>query len=337
MAIMTRRTFLRLAALAGIGAGVGIIHRNTAPVGLLPYFRWAASGQKQKYFGKTSIVALGECSGYKDNLLACLRSLWQRAELPEVRGKRVLIKPNLVDYLENHPVTTAPEMVGAVADLLFESGAREVIVGDGSAFRRETWPIAEANGLASVLLARGLKFIDLNYDDPQPVPVRDKWLQRSPVFWLPRHVLTSDLIISLPKLKTHHWAGVSLSLKNLLGVVPGARYGWPKNIIHVNGIPQSILGIYQMLPPVISVVDGIIGMEGDGPLLGSPVSHGLLAVGRDPVSVDVTCTQLMGFSIESVPHLKLAAWAGIGQAHRIEIRGVQRERLQRRYQPPPSA
>jgi uncharacterized protein (DUF362 family) len=334
---MKRRTFLRLAALAIIGIGATFIHRRTAPLGLFTFSRWQARGLKKRFFGAPSIVALGECSNYKEDLLANLRGLWDQAEMPDVQGKRVLIKPNLVDYLENHPVTTAPEMVGAVADLLFELGAKEVTIGDGSAFRRETWPIAEANGLAAVLAARGLKFIDLNYDDPQPVPVRDKWLQRSPEFWLPRHVLNSDFIISLPKLKTHHWAGVSLSLKNILGVVPGARYGWPKNIIHVNGIPQTIIGIYKILPPVITVIDGIIGMEGDGPLFGSPVSHGLLAVGRDPVSVDVTCAQLMGFPLESVPHLKLAAWAGIGQAHRIETRGVPLERLQRHYQPPPSA
>jgi uncharacterized protein (DUF362 family) len=255
--------------------------------------------------------------------------------MPKVQGKRVLIKPNLIDFLENHPVTTAPEVVGAVADLLFELGAREIAVGDGSGFRRETWPIAEANGLGAVLAARGLKFIDLNYDDPQPVSVKGKWFRRSSELWLPRHVVNADLIISVPKLKTHHWAGVSLSLKNLFGVVPGARYGWPKNMLHVNGLPLSILGLYQILPSVISVVDGIIGMEGDGPLFGNPVPHGLLAVGRDPVSVDVICTQLMGFSIESVPHLELAAWAGIGQAHRIEIRGVPSDRLQRQYKMPP--
>ena len=333
---MNRRIFLRLAALAAIGVSAALIYRNTAPIGAWNYFRWAARGQKQRFFGPPGIVALGECSSYNTNLLPCLRGLWNQAEMPEVRGKRVLIKPNLVDFLENHPVTTAPEVVVGVADLLFELGAREITVGDGSAFRRETWPIAEANRLASALASRGLKFVDLNYDDPQPVPIKEKWFQRASEFWLPRNVLNSDLIISVPKLKTHHWAGVSLSLKNLLGVVPGARYGWPKNMLHVNGLPLSILGVYQILPPVISVVDGIIGMEGDGPLFGNPVPHGLLAVGRDPVSVDVICTQLMGFSIESVPHLMLAAWAGIGQTHRIKIQGVPRESLQRHYKPPPS-
>jgi uncharacterized protein (DUF362 family) len=334
--IMNRRTFLRLAALAGIGVVAAFIHRSTAPVGPLTYLRWMARGKKQRFFGKPSIVALGECSSYDTDLFACLRNLWKQAEMPGVRDKRILIKPNLIDFIENYPITTAPEVVGAVAEVLFERGAREVTVGDGSGFRREAWPIVEASGLAEVLAARRLKFVDLNYDDPQPVPVRDKWLRRSSVFWLPRHVINSDLIISVPKLKSHHWSRVSLSLKNLFGVVPGARYGWPKNTLHINGIPQSILGIYQLLPPVVAVVDGIVGMEGDGPLFGRPVPHGLLAVGRDPVSVDVTCAQLMGFSAESIQHLALAAWAGIGQARRIEIRGVPRERLQRKYQPPPS-
>lgn len=332
---MKRRTFLRLAAIAGIGICAAIIYRNTPSVGFLTFSRWQARGLKKRFFGPPSIVALGECSNYDSDLLKNLRNLWHLAAMPDVRGKRVLIKPNLIDFMENHPVTTSAEMVGAVADLLLEQGAKEVLVGDGSGFRRETWPVAEAIGLASVLAKRGLKFIDLNYDDPQPVPVQDKWIRRSSELWLPRHVLNSDLIISVPKLKTHHWAGVSLSLKNLFGVVPGARYGWPKNFLHLNSIPHSIMGIYQTLPPVISVVDGIIGMEGDGPLFGSPVHHRLLAVGRDPVSVDVTCAQLMGFSLESVPHLKLAAWAGIGQAYRIETRGVPLERLKRYYQPPP--
>jgi uncharacterized protein (DUF362 family) len=333
---MNRRTFLRLAALTGIGLAATLVYRATPPVGFLTFSRWQLLGLKKRFLGTPSIVALGQSASYKADLLTNLRTLWKQAEMPDVRGKRVLIKPNLVDYLEDFPVTTAPEMVAAVADLLFELGAGEVIVGDGSAFRRETWPIVEASGLAAVLAKRDLKFIDLNYDDPQAVPVRDKWLNRSSIFWLPRHVLKSDVIISLPKLKTHHWAGVSLSLKNLLGVVPGAKYGWPKNIIHVNGIPLSIIGIYKILPPVLSVIDGIIGMEGDGPLFGRPVPHGLLAVGRDPVSVDVTCARLMGFSLESIPHLKLAAWAGVGQAHRIEVHGAPAERLERHYQPPPT-
>jgi uncharacterized protein (DUF362 family) len=334
---MKRRTFLRLAGLGLIGVNAGIIHWNTAPYGVLANLRWMARGQKEKYLGKPAVVGLGKCSSYNQDLLSCLRELWEQNDMPEVRGKRVLIKPNLVDSVENQQITTAPEVIGAVADLLFEKGVGQVTVGDGSAFRREISPVVESSGLGAVMRARNLNFVDLNYDDPQPVPVNDKWLRGSPVFWLPRHVIEADLIVSVPKLKTHHWSGVSLSLKNLIGVVPGARYGWPKNIVHINGISQSILGIYQLLPPVVSVIDGIVGMQGDGPLFGKPVAHGLLAVGRDPVAVDTTCIGVIGMSMESVPHLKLAAWAGVGQSNHIEVRGVSRESMQRHYEPPPSA
>lgn len=256
--------------------------------------------------------------------------------MPDVAGKRVLVKPNLIDAIEGQPVTTDPSVVGAVLDLLAEHGASHVVVGDGSGFRREGWPLVRACGLAEQLAERGAQFVDLNYDDPRPVHVRDGFFPRLRELWLPRHVREADLVISIPKLKTHHWAGVSLSLKNLFGVVPGARYGWPKNVLHINGIALSILGLHQIVRPVVAVVDGITGMEGDGPLYGQPVEHGLLAVGRDPVAVDVTCSQLMGFLSDEIDHLWLARLAGVGQCRNIEVRGASPADLLRRYQPPPS-
>ncbi len=333
--VLSRRAFLRLAALTGIGAGAAYLERLTRPVGPVTFLRWLTRGYWQRVAGPPAVVALGECPSYEYDVLRCLRDLWRQAELPEVRGKRVLVKPNLVDMVENHPTTTAPEVIGAVVDLLHELGAGQIVVGDGPAFRRDALPIAQAIDLLPVLEARRVPFVDLNYDDPAPVPVRDGWFLRTSELWLPRHVREADLIVSIPKLKTHHFAGISLSVKNLLGVVPGVRYGWPKNMVHVNGFYPSIVGVYLSVPPVVAVVDGIVGMEGDGPLLGEPVAHGLLAVGRDPVAVDVLCTQLMGFSVEKV-HLSLFRWGGIGQATRIETRGVSPERLQREYRPPPA-
>jgi uncharacterized protein (DUF362 family) len=267
--------------------------------------------------------------------------LWQQAEMPNVRGKRLLVKPNLVDIVstdtDRHPTPTNPLVVAAVIDLLTELGAQEIVVGDGPAFRREAMPIVQGCGLDAVLAARNVSFVDLNYDDPQPVPARDGWLRRSTELWLPKSVRQADFIVSVPKLKTHHWALVSLSVKNLLGVIPGARYGWPKNMLHINGFVPSILGVYQSLPPVLAVVDGIVGMEGDGPLFGTPVPHGLLAVGRDPMAVDVVCAGLMGFERDDVQYLSLANWGGVGQTTRIETRGVAPDRLQRQYQRPPNS
>jgi uncharacterized protein (DUF362 family) len=333
--LISRRAFLRLAVLTGLSASVVAVDRMTQPLGLARILPWLARGQVQKLTGQPAVVGLASCPSY-DDTLDCLRDLWRQSAMPDVAGKRVLVKPNLVDSIAGHPATTAPAVVAAVVDLLAELGAGKIVVGDGPAFRREALPVAEAAGLVSVLNSRGVDFIDLNYDDPQPVAVGREWFLRHRELWLPRYVREADLIVSLPKLKTHHWAGVSLSLKNLLGIVPGACYGWPKNMLHANGIAMSILGLYDIVPPMVAVVDGIVGMEGDGPLFGTPVEHGLLAVGTDAVAVDVTCTGLMGFDLQSIDHLRLAGLAGAGQIEKIETRGVGLASLRRNYQPPPS-
>ena len=89
---------------------------------------------------------------------------------------------------------------------------------------------------------------------------------------LPASLKRADLVVSLPKMKTHHWAGVTLAMKNLFGVMPGVAYGWPKNVLHHAGIPGSILDINAAVRPALAIVDGIVGMEGDGPIMGTPRS-----------------------------------------------------------------
>jgi iron complex transport system substrate-binding protein len=100
-------------------------------------------------------------------------------------------------------------------------------------------------------------------------------LTRLDYLYMSRTVLNADVLISLPKLKMHHWAGVTLSLKNLFGTLPGICYGWPKNELHWRGIPNSIVDINCTRGPNLAIVDGIVGMEGDGPL------HGKARRGRD--------------------------------------------------------
>jgi uncharacterized protein (DUF362 family) len=333
---LSRRAFVRLALLGGIGASAALLEKVTQPVGAVNFTRWLIRGRLAPILGPPAVVGLGQCAGYSDDLLGCLRETWLAAEMPDVRDKRVLVKPNLIDVIEGHPANTAPEMVGAVVDLLTELGAASVVVGDGPGFRRDAFPLLVETGLDAILARRKVRFVDLNYDDPQPVTAPGEWFRDLREIFLPRHAVEADLIVSLPKLKTHHWAGVTLSLKNLFGLAPGMCYGWPKNMLHFNGIPMSIMGLYEAAAPVVSVVDGIVGMEGDGPLFGSPVPHGLIAVGKDPVAVDVTCAQLMGFDPNAIDHLWLATWTGVGPKDNIELRGAPAESLQRTYQPPPS-
>ena len=124
--------------------------------------------------------------------------------------------------------------------------------------------------------------------------------------WLPRTVLEADFLVSLPKIKTHHWSGVTLSMKNMFGIVPGSRYGWPKNILHWKGIQESILDICATVPVHFVIADGIVAMEGNGPLNGNPRRLGQIVLADDPVAADATCSRLMGFEPERIMHIREA-------------------------------
>jgi uncharacterized protein (DUF362 family) len=121
--------------------------------------------------------------------------------------------------------------------------------------------------------------------------------------YLPKTALGVDFLVSVAKLKTHHWAGVTLSLKNMFGIVPGGCYGWPKNVLHWAGIDNSILDINAAARPDFAIIDGIIGMEGNGPVQGTPKAAGVLLFGDDPVAVDATACRVMGLKPEKVPYL----------------------------------
>ncbi|HKU50855.1 MAG TPA: DUF362 domain-containing protein, partial [Nitrospira sp.] len=113
-----------------------------------------------------------------------------------------------------------------------------------------------------------------------------------------------------------------LSMKNLFGVMPGIYYGWPKNVLHHVGIENSILDINATLKPHFAIVDGIVGMEGDGPIMGDPKRVGVLVMGRNLAAVDATCCRIMGIDPYQVSYLERADnWLGPVSEGAIEQRG----------------
>jgi uncharacterized protein (DUF362 family) len=200
-------------------------------------------------------------------------------------------------------------------------GARRVAVGEGPGHCRDSRLVLEESGMAEVLAESRLEFIDLNHDDVRIVPNRSRWTNL-PHLALPASVDQFDWVVSLPKLKTHHWAGVTLSMKNLFGMMPGVYYGWPKNVLHHAGIARSILDINATVRPGLAIVDGIIGMEGDGPIMGSPRHAGILVMGTNLPAVDATCARLMRIDPGRVEYLVLASGrlGPIAESH-IEQRG----------------
>jgi uncharacterized protein (DUF362 family) len=221
-----------------------------------------------------------------------------------VRGMCVLLKPNLVEDLQG-PVNTNSALIGAAARCFLRLGADRVVIGEGPGHQRDTELVVQAAGLNPHLSERQIEFVDLNRDELRRVKLRANYSGLGEL-WLPRSVLAVDFVVSMPKVKTHHWAGVTLSLKNMFGIVPGMKYGWPKNLLHWSGIHESILDICATVPVHFVIADGITAMEGNGPLQGSARQLGKIVLADDPVAADATCARLMGFDPLQVRHLSAA-------------------------------
>jgi uncharacterized protein (DUF362 family) len=260
----------------------------------------------------TSAVHIARADDYDGPLADVLQTQFEhfRPFVP-LSGKRVVLKPNLVEYHRDKVINTDPRIVSAVLDLCRREGAAEVIVAEGPGHWRNVRYLVEESGLGAVLRRHGVRFVDLNHDEPVKIVNLGRTTGLDHLY-LSRTVLSADVFVSLPKLKTHHWAGATLSLKNLFGTLPGICYGWPKNELHWRGIPNSIVDIACTHTPHLAIVDGIVGMEGDGPLNGTARPVGAIIMGVDLVAVDATCCRLMGLPPERVPTLVLAAHKRLG-------------------------
>jgi uncharacterized protein (DUF362 family) len=236
-----------------------------------------------------------------------------------LREKTVLLKPNLVEYIPDVEVNTNPVLVGAAADAFLKLGARNVVVAEGPGHQRDTYLVLAESGLEAQLRRQKLTFVDLNRDQLFKVATRANYTGLDHL-WLPRTVLASDFVVSMPKMKTHHWAGVTLSMKNMFGIVPGTKYGWPKNVLHWKGIHRSILDICATVPIQFVIADGVIAMEGNGPLHGTHRHLGKIVLANDPVAADFVCTRLMGLNPSLVWHLDRAShFLGNGSPKRIDM------------------
>jgi uncharacterized protein (DUF362 family) len=223
-----------------------------------------------------------------------------------LRGKRIVLKPNLVEFDPSGVINTHPAVIAAAIEAFRRLDAGSVVIAEGPGHRRDTEHLLVASGLHAVVKEHRSGYVDLNWDEVRPIAARSRFTTLRQ-FQFPRTVLGADLLVSMPKLKTHHWAGVTLSLKNMFGIIPGAIYGWPKNVLHWSGIDASILDINTALPvPTFAIVDGIMGMEGNGPIQGEPRRAGVLVFGDDLVAVDASATRLMGIDPHKVPYLQTA-------------------------------
>ena len=293
---ITRRRFLQL-------AGSGLV--------------WLAAGP-QRVSAASYRVGLGR-SPSADPYEATLRAVEASGEWPgavEIADRKVVIKPNLVvPMTADSGVTTDPEVVRAVVDLALEAGAAQVRIAEGG--------IDGAH-----FSACGYDFLD-SYDprvalvDLTQEPVILAKVLRGMAYhqiYVPELLLGDDVFfISAAKLKTHSHTHATLTMKNLLGLAPVRIYREPPDdqwrwVMHYRGLSQVLVDLNAVRPIDFAVVDGVIGMEGEGPVQGMPVELGLVVAGRNPVAVDRTCLWATRLPQLGVKHLSYAARRGMGPA-----------------------
>jgi uncharacterized protein (DUF362 family) len=264
-----------------------------------------------------SRVAILRAESYSHNLEGILYSGLELFHL-DLSGKTVLLKPNLVDYIPGNHINTHPLLVCAAVECFRRLGAKNVLVGEGPGNQRDTELVLLESGFTDNFRQLKVPFVDLNRDELVVTPLLATYTGMKHL-WLPRAVLKADFVVSMPKVKTHHWSGVTLSMKNMFGVVPGAKYGWPKNILHWKGIQESILDVCATVPVHFVIADAIVAMEGNGPLTGHPRPLNRIVLADDPVAADATCARLMGLDPTRIMHIRIGAqFLGNAYAERID-------------------
>lgn len=299
---ISRRRFIKLSLASG-----GLVAS-----GFLAYRQWDMHYMSETEAPNLPItypVFIAKTKSYSDDikskLLAGLHELGVNNKT--ILGKRILLKPNYVETLAGADhINTHSNVIGATIDAFLTLGASSIIVAEGSGNCRDSLLIIEETGLVDVLNSYKVPFADLNYSDCFSAANVGKF-SGLPMFVLPEELRKVDIIVSMAKMKTHHWAGITLSMKNMFGVMPGSYYGWPKNVLHKIGIEQCILDIVSTVRPHFAIVDGIIGMEGDGPIMGNAKHAGVLVMGRNPAAVDATCSRIMGIDPKKVGYIAASA------------------------------
>lgn len=248
----------------------------------------------------------------------------------------VIIKPNLVKQsMPEEGIITDYRAVQAIVDIVRECGAGRVIVAEATPFGN----LFEASLYNRISGAELLDMNECGEEDCYKIEPQNSLTKEA--FFIPKIYIDADVVISAPKLKTHfeYDAGVTLSLKNVMGVPPTKLYDRGtdyKEALHLMGLKEVIVDLNKIRKPDFAVIDGVVGGEGMGPLLAKPVASNIVLAGKDPVAVDTAALTFMGFTVDEVHHVRLAGEEGLGVSdmNKIKIIGADLDAIKMKFQRP---
>jgi len=286
---------------------------------VLGLFRLPLVAELHMWYGKymTNEVIFVRCSDYGQGLAEAINRIFSLTgwlKSTSLTGKAVLLKPNLLtDRMPEQAVTTHPELVRHVIRRLKAEGAH-VTVGDSPASTANLRNVWQSTGMAAVCAEEGVSLISFEQAGVRSFEV-DGFS-----FSVAVPVLEADLIINLPKVKSHSLTMLTAAVKNIFGAVPG----YSKTTLHRLHPKPDVFGrlvktIWHVIPPTWTIADGVIGMEGQGPANGRPIALGFLAAASDPFALDRALCDVLHIDVRRVPYL--AAQSADGAAAEYALAG----------------
>jgi uncharacterized protein (DUF362 family) len=268
----------------------------------------------------------------------------QRIPLPDLKGKHVLIKPNAARLaFPGEGVTTHPSVVAATVKHLKKQGAGRIVIGESCIFGVDVREAFRVTGMKEVSEKNRVELVDLDQGVPMEIPIPGgKVIKKIKV---PALLKEFDFIISIPVMKTHMHTRVTLSLKNMKGLLwrrEKARFHHLRyNQKVTQGHKELDIAISEMasvLSPHLAIIDGTAGMEGMGPAYGRTKKMGVIVAGNNALSADAVAARLMGLNPGAIPHLNLSAERGLGEIRwrRISVEPKDFLKWETPFAPPPS-
>ena len=275
------------------------------------------------------------------------------------RGKnKIMLKPNLT--ADNPTFTTKPVVVESLAKMMLNAG-KEVFIGEGSAaafsfnaseteiFRTRKREILDKMqkhvfdvlGYSEMAKSLNIPLINLHSGPIVEVPLKNRFAAK--LVKIHKSLTGNDLLCSVPMMKTHTLATVTLAMKNLIGLYPGMEYYAVRSWLHdraaeagSQGVAYEVIDMNNAVSTGLSVIDASIAMEGNGPSDGTIFDMGLIIAGTSPLATDMIGTLLMGFELDEVPAIVLAHTSGMLPAllDDIEIRGLSIDECKRKFVKP---
>jgi len=339
---ISRRRFISTASAVAIGS---------ATCGLNPVYGWSLTGKSKKEIVSIVRIKDGDIARAVEEAIDLLGGIKTMT-----KGKnRIMLKPNLVT--SSTDCTTKVVVVRTLAQLMRKAG-KDVIIGEGSAaaasfnvingelFRtrkREILDGMQQNvfdtlGYSEMAKTLNIPLINLHSGDIVEVPLKNGLAANS--VKIHKSLTEIDLLCSVPMMKTHTLATVTLAMKNLIGLYPGTEYYAVRSWLHDRaaeagspGVAYEVIDMNSAVKTGLSVIDASSAMEGDGPTGGTLVDMGLIIAGTSPLATDMVGASLMGFELNEIPAIVLAHKTGIlpTSLDNIEIRGLSIDQGKRKF------